>query len=52
MNVRRELEKLGHVAAPKIYLDPSCSPQDQTRLKAVIQRLGGLVANTAGRSLL
>ncbi len=48
MNVRRELEKNGFITSPKVFIDASCSQQDQTRLKDAVKRLGGLVANAAG----
>ena len=46
MNVRRELEKLKFIPVPKVFIDPGCP--DQSKLKEIVTRMGGLLATSAG----
>lgn len=45
-NCRRELEKLQIIHPPKVFIDPSCLTTDQTRLRQVVLKLGGQVAES------
>lgn len=45
-NVRRELLKLAQI--PKVYIDPSCLPADQAKVREIVERLGAHVAASAG----
>lgn len=39
------------IQVPKVFIDSTCLPQDQSRMREVITRLGGHVAASAGRHL-
>lgn len=43
---RGELEKLKMILPTKVFIDPSCLPNDQTRLRQSITKLGGQVAES------
>ena len=48
MNIRRELEKLKFIPLPKVFIDPTCNMQDQSKMKDIVAKLGGQIASVAG----
>ena len=51
MNIRRELEKLKFIPVPKVFIDPTCNVNDQSKMREIVAKLGGQIAAAPGERL-